>query len=85
MAGGIENELFRVLMVRVGIQKEIQSYIQTPWKLTAGFGIKAGKVSLDGSYEYNTVFHVPGLSISDQFRALYEKYPVANVSFKVAL
>jgi hypothetical protein len=74
MAGGIEQELFGVIMVRAGAQKVIQSYAGTPWKITAGFGLDIDdkrllgrSICLDASYEYNT------LGVFD----------VLNVSFKI--
>jgi len=72
MAGGIEQEFFRLFMLRIGIEREIMSAYETPWKLTGGFGFKvdteqwSGKfLSLDGSYEYNTlqVFDVINISL----------------------
>jgi len=62
MAGGIEQEFFRVLKVRLGIEKEIQSKVATEWKFTGGLGLAVatekilGKyVAVDASYEYNTL------------------------------
>jgi hypothetical protein len=72
MAGGIEQEFFNLFKLRVGIQREIMALYETPWKFTGGFGFTvnseklAGKyVSLDGSYEYNTlqVFDVINVSL----------------------
>lgn len=72
MAGGLEQELFNVLLLRIGIQREIMATYAPPWKITGGFGLKfnteqfAGKTfSLDGSYEYNTlqVFDVINVSL----------------------
>ena len=73
MAGGLEQEFFNILLMRIGLQREIMSvYATTPWKVTGGFGLKvnteqfAGKfLSLDGSYEYNTlkVFDVINVSL----------------------
>jgi hypothetical protein len=66
MAGGIEQEMFRVFMARVGLQKQIQSAAgaSTPWKVTCGFGLNTEKFSLDGSYEYNTLGMFDVLNIS---------------------
>jgi hypothetical protein len=71
-SGGIEQEIFRVFKVRLGLKKE--AYFDTPWLLTGGFGLDMntesiwGKnVSLDGSYEYNTL----------------DVFPVANLSFRI--
>ena len=66
MAGGIEQEMFRVFMARLGLQKQIQSYagVRTPWKVTCGFGFNLEKLSLDGSYEYNTLGMFDVLNIS---------------------
>lgn len=59
-AGGIEREMFGVLNLRIGIQKEAD--FDTPWKFTGGFGLDLntksifGKsLAIDGSYEYNTL------------------------------
>ena len=71
-SGGIEQEIFRVFKIRLGLKKE--AYFDTPWLLTGGFGLDVntesiwGKmVCLDGAYEYNTV----GV------------FPVANLSFRI--
>lgn len=72
MAGGLEQEFFNILLMRIGIQREIMAVYATPWKITGGFGLKvnteqfAGQyLSLDGSYEYNTlkVFDVINVSL----------------------
>lgn len=65
MAGGIEQEMFKFILLRAGVQKEIQATRETPWKLTGGFGLKVHRVALDGSYEYNTlrVFDVINVSL----------------------
>lgn len=59
-AGGVERIIFRVLRIRVGIQKE--PYFNTPWQFTGGFGLNVNTsrlwgryLILDGSYEYNTL------------------------------
>ncbi len=76
MGGGMEHEFFNFLILRVGLQREIMAPYETPWKITAGFGFKvnttkfAGKnLSLDGSYEYNTlgVFDVINVSMLFDF------------------
>jgi hypothetical protein len=69
MSGAIEQELFRVMYARLGLQKEIQSSasIPTEWKITWGFGLKVKKISLDASHEYNT----------------FGMFDVLNISFKV--
>jgi hypothetical protein len=71
-SGGIEQEIFRVFKVRLGMKKE--AYFDTPWLLTGGFGLDVntesiwGKnVCLDAAYEYNTL----GV------------FPVANLSFRI--
>ena len=71
-SGGIEQEIFRVFKVRLGMKK--QAYFDTPWLVTGGFGLDvnteniAGKyIMLDGSYEYNTL----------------DVFPAANVSFRI--
>jgi hypothetical protein len=73
MAGGIEYEFFRMLALRVGLQREILDEDANWWKITCGAGFKFGTVStwgrditLDLSYEYNTL----------------ELFPVVNVSVK---
>ena len=60
MAGGIEQEMFRFIKARIGIQREIGAGYETPWVFTGGVGIRAltetliGRyVSFDASYEYN--------------------------------
>jgi hypothetical protein len=73
MSGAIEQEIFRIILLRAGIQKEIQaSRMDTPWKLTGGFGLKFNTESafgchimIDGSYEYNSleVFDVVNCSV----------------------
>jgi hypothetical protein len=76
MAGGIEQEIFGLMLLRLGAQKTIMSPIQTPWKVTAGFGVKVDmptpllkNLSLDGSYEYNTlgIFNVINVSMKMGF------------------
>jgi hypothetical protein len=72
MSGGIEQEIFKVILLRAGIQKEILAPQSTPWKFTGGFGLKFNTqsafgrhVMIDGSYEYNTlqVFDVINCSV----------------------
>ena len=72
MAGGLEQEFFNILLLRVGIRREIMAAYAPPWKITGGLGLKvsteqfAGKyLLLDGSYEYNTlqVFDVINISL----------------------
>jgi hypothetical protein len=69
-AGGVEQELWEVLVIRLGAKTN--PAFDEPWLLTGGFGLKApldwmgGKfLSVDAAYEYNT-----GPSL-----------PVANLSF----
>lgn len=69
MSGGIEQEFFRVMFARIGLQKVIQSANDTPWKITGGFGLRVASVCLDGSYEYNTL----------------QVFDVVNISFKIEL
>ena len=66
MAGAIEQELFRVMYGRIGLQHEIQSSagMKTPWKITWGFGLKVNRISLDASHEYNTFGMFDVLNIS---------------------
>jgi hypothetical protein len=65
MAGGIEQEIFRYFLLRAGLQKEVQTTIESPWKITGGLGVNVKRISLDGSYEYNTlrVFDVINVSL----------------------
>ena len=69
MSGGIEQEFFRLFLLRAGVQKEIQNNMDSPWKITGGFGLKISRISLDGSYEYNTlrVFDVMNVSLAIRF------------------
>ncbi|MBN2037419.1 MAG: hypothetical protein JW768_11800 [Chitinispirillaceae bacterium] len=69
MSGGIEQEFFKVIYGRIGLQKEIQSSasIPTGWKITWGFGLKVEEMSLDASHEYNT----------------FGMFDVLNVSFRM--
>jgi len=76
MAGGIEYEFFRMLALRVGLQREILDENADWWKITcgAGFKVDSGKIwgkamTLDLSYEYNTleVFHVVNVSVRAEF------------------
>lgn len=69
MAGGIEQEVFRVILLRAGIQKEIETTTETPWNYTGGFGLKLASVQLDVSYAYNTlrVFDVMNVSFIYHF------------------
>ncbi|MBD3344110.1 MAG: hypothetical protein GF401_03505 [Chitinivibrionales bacterium] len=62
MAGGIEQEFFRVVKLRLGAEKEIQANYDTPWKFTGGLGIRTNTEALfgkylivDASYELNTI------------------------------
>jgi hypothetical protein len=59
-SGGIERMIFGVFKIRAGIEKE--AYFDTPWRITAGFGLDANteslfgkRLAIDGSYEYNTL------------------------------
>lgn len=59
-ACGIERIIFRVMRVRIGVEKA--EGFDTPWKINGGFGINVPTESLfgkyfilDGSYEYNTL------------------------------
>lgn len=72
MSGAIEQEFFRIFVLRCGLQREIMAYYAAPWRITGGFGLKvntdqlAGNyLVLDGSYEYNTlqVFNVINVSL----------------------
>jgi hypothetical protein len=70
MAGAIEQELFRVMYGRVGLQHEIQSSagMKTPWKITWGFGMRVNRISLDASHEYNTLGMFDVLNVSLRVR-----------------
>ena len=68
MAGGIEQEIFKVILLRAGMQKEIETTTETPWKVTGGFGIKFLSVELDGSYEYNTLRMFDVMNISFKYK-----------------
>ncbi len=71
-AGGIETTVFRVLKLRLGVEKTEPHY-ESPWKFTGGFGVdfKTGafpskRFALDASYEYNTIStmaHVVNVSL----------------------
>jgi hypothetical protein len=76
MAGGIEYEFFRMLALRIGLQREILDNDADWWKLTCGAGFKIDTgakwgrdMTLDVSYEYNTleVFHVVNVSVKAEF------------------
>ncbi|MBD3320332.1 MAG: hypothetical protein GF350_04470 [Chitinivibrionales bacterium] len=74
MAGGIEQEMFRIVKLRAGAEKEIQANYETPWKFTAGFGIRANTESLfgkylviDASYELNTILVMYVINTSLRF------------------
>lgn len=75
MAGGIEQELFKFVRLRIGLQREIMApYYETPWKITGGFGVDIGPqylkgryLSLDGSYEYNTLEIFDIINVSMRF------------------
>jgi hypothetical protein len=62
MGGGIEQIIFKIINLRGGLRKEIQSKVETPWIITGGFGLDVNTeelfgrmVTIDGSYEYNTL------------------------------
>ncbi|NLD93103.1 MAG: hypothetical protein GX639_10605 [Fibrobacter sp.] len=69
LSGGIEQELFRVIKLRLGLKKI--AYADSPWLITGGFSLKVNTESiaakyliLDGSYQYNTLVVFPSLNIS---------------------
>jgi hypothetical protein len=66
MSGAIEQELFRVIYTRLGLQREIQpsASMPTDWKITWGFGLKVNRISFDASHEYNTFGMFDVLNIS---------------------
>jgi hypothetical protein len=51
------------------MQKEIMESENTPWKITGGIGLNIKNISVDGSYEYNTldVFDVVNVSVRYSF------------------
>jgi hypothetical protein len=76
MAGGIEYEFFRMLALRIGLQREILNEDADWWKITCGAGFKfdtgtkwGKEMALDVSYEYNTMelFHVVNVSVRAGF------------------
>jgi hypothetical protein len=71
MAGGIEYEFFRMLAMRIGLQREILDGEADWWKITCGAGLKIdtrsqwGKnMTLDVAYEYNTLSFFPVVNVS---------------------
>jgi hypothetical protein len=71
MAGGIEYEFFRMLALRIGLQREILDEESNWWKITGGAGFTFGTgaswgrdMSLDVAYEYNTLHLFPVLNVS---------------------
>lgn len=71
MSGGIEYELYRLLLFRIGLQKEIMNAESTWWKMTGGLGIRVDtepligrELNLDVSYEYNTLALFPVINVS---------------------
>ncbi|MCL2219552.1 MAG: hypothetical protein FWB94_06690 [Chitinispirillia bacterium] len=71
MAGGIEYEFFRMLALRIGLQREILDDESAWWKITGGAGFRFdtasrwGKdTSLDFAYEYNTLYHFTVVNVS---------------------
>jgi hypothetical protein len=76
MAGGVEYEFFRILALRMGLQREILDNDADWWKITCGAGFKfdtgakwGKEMALDVSYEYNTLelFHVLNVSVRAEF------------------
>jgi len=76
MAGGIEYEFFRILALRLGLQREILDEESTWWKITGGAGVKfdtetlwGRQMVLDLAYEYNTLnlFQVLNVSVKVEF------------------
>jgi len=76
MAGGVEYEFFRMLALRVGLQREILDEYADWWKITCGAGFRfdtgakwGRETALDISYEYNTteLFHVVNVSVRAGF------------------
>ncbi len=69
LSGGIEQELFSFIKIRLGLKKI--AYADSPWLITSGFGLKVNTKSiaakyliLDGSYQYNTLEVFSSLNIS---------------------
>lgn len=64
-AGGLEQRLFGLFLLRMGAEKEtLQSY-DSPWHLTTGFGfeipIKERYIYIDGAYDFNTSRELLGI------------------------
>ncbi len=57
-AGGVEQRLFSLLLVRLGAEKETLQSFDSPWHLTAGLGfdipVKEQHIYIDGAYDFNT-------------------------------
>jgi len=71
MSGGIEYEFFRMIALRVGLQREILDEESDWWKITGGTGFRFntepiwGKtLALDVAYEYNTLHLFPVINAS---------------------
>ncbi|MDR3013229.1 MAG: hypothetical protein LBU70_08480 [Chitinispirillales bacterium] len=71
MAGGIEYEFFRILALRIGLQREILNEEANWWKITCGTGIRIDtraqwgrEMELDIAYEYNTLRQFPVLNVA---------------------
>jgi len=74
MAGGLEQEFFNLFCIRLGLKREIMSSYEPSWCATGGFGLKvttdqeSGRfLSLDGSYEYNTLQVFDVINVSMRF------------------
>jgi hypothetical protein len=74
MAGGLEQEFFNLFCLRIGLRREIMTSYEAPWQITGGFGMKvttdqeSGRyLSLDGSYEYNTLQVFDVINVSMRF------------------
>lgn len=74
MAGGIEQEIFQVVNIRLGIEREIQTEIDPTWKFTGGIGVDAITESIFGkffaadvSYEFSTLALMPVANVSLRF------------------
>ncbi len=71
MSGGIEYEMYRLISLRVGLQREILNEEATWWKLTGGLGFRletepviGRELHLDAAYEYNTLTLFPVVNVS---------------------
>ena len=61
-SGGVEQQLWSYIRLRLGAEKGVFASYETPWIITAGFGVefpvKTYTVSLDGAYQLNLDFEL---------------------------